>query len=499
MATVLNVPSTEDFTGYQNLVAKQGEHLAPMVTWAGKECINTDGMTGALSYVLKKIAPPPGHYVGGLLSTCQTGMGTIKDKIATVDKELRTEDEKNAADLKKIFPDQISGLGNATALLPTVTSEAANFTDEAVVLKEPTETETDPTSQVSAPTLSGTAKGLARKNAWNKTKDKASDAKDSVANKFKSKDKDSEKGGKESDNEDSSDSDSSSDSGSKKSKLDEFSTEYIKSWTSYLDTKMTGAGQILWLAEKGYKMVTGHSLIDTAFKPIVGDWDRLIYLHDAYDTLGEGCYTVAGTLRKASWKIGSEWKGDTATAFDIYMFRWTMGIGGIGDLAKTIAKAYKEAHDVLLKLIGKAVDALGKLIDSGIKKLAEKIAEMLAGDAIIETVGLGPEDPVADVVAAGFSAEKMYKIYRIVRTIVSDVMEIIQIYSEIKTTMEKLNTDIEKAYNTLTHGNWPSVGSLVSEVESKGFDFEKSGSTNGGSGSWDAAAGIARIALLPSS
>src|SRR6266568_6574450 len=138
------------------------------------------------------------------------------------------------------------------------------------------------------------------------------------------------------------------------------------------------------------------------------------------------------------------------------MFRWTMGIGGSGDAAKLIAKAYKEAHDLLLKLIGKAVDKLSELIDTGIKKLAEKIAEMLAGDAIIETVGLGPEDPVADVVAAGYSAEKMYQIYKIVRTIVSDVIAIVEIYKEIKSGIEKLKTDVETVIHSMTSGGWPS-------------------------------------------
>ncbi|WP_067886205.1 hypothetical protein [Nocardia vaccinii] len=473
MATVLNVPSTEDFTGYQGLVAKQGEHLAPMVTWAGKECMDTDGLTGVLSVLVKPIVPTPANYIGAKLSQCQRGMGAVKDKIATVDRELRAEDDKNATDLKKIFPDQISGFPDIGSL-PTISSEAADFTDEDVVLKEPTEVETTPTSQVSEPTIKKSIKSLRKKNK------KA--AKEAAKNR---------------DGDGSSSDDDSTDAGNSKSGLGALAEEHISNWTKYLDAKMTGSGQVLWLAEKGYKMVTGHSLIDTAFKPIAGDWDRLIYLHDAYDTLGDGCYTVAGTLRKASWKIGSEWKGDTATAFDSYMFRWTMGIGGVGDLAKLVAKAYKEAHDLLLKLIGKLVDKLSDMIDTGIKKLAVKIAEMLAGDAIIETVGLGPEDPVADVVAVAYSAEKMYEIYKLVRTVVNDVIAVVEIYKEIKTAIEKLRTDIDTAVNSLTHGSWPSVGSVVADVETKGFDFEKSGSSSSGSGSWDAAAGVGRLALLP--
>ena len=78
-----------------------------------------------------------------------------------------------------------------------------------------------------------------------------------------------------------------------------------------LSKQVTGAGSDVWIADKAFKMITGHSFIDLLLKPLLGDWDRLMYLHDAYDTLGDACYTVAGTLRKGSWKIGSEWQGDT--------------------------------------------------------------------------------------------------------------------------------------------------------------------------------------------
>ncbi|MQY19043.1 hypothetical protein [Nocardia macrotermitis] len=473
MATVLNVPPTEDFTGYQGLVAKQAEHFASMVTWAGNECVNTTGMDGIILSLAKPLVPPPAHYVSGLLSKCQTGMGTIKDKIATVDKELRTQDESNATDLKNVFPDQISGLGSNVSL-PTLSSETTNFDDEAVTLKEPTETESSPTSQVSAPKLKSSVISLHKKNKKNKNSKDSKDSEDS-------KDSDS--------SDDSSDGDSS-DSSSSSSYLSSLAGEHIKKYTEYLEKKKSGSGTVIWLAEKGYKMVTGHSLIDAIFKPIVGDWDRLSYLHDAYDTLGDGCYTVAGTLRKASWKIGSEWKGDTASAFDIYMFRWTMGIGGIGDLAKVIAKAYKTAHDELLKLIGKLVDKIGDLIDKGITTLAAKIAKMLAVDAAIEVVGGGPEDPLADIAVLAYDAKQMYEIYKLVREVVKDVITIVELYNKIKTVIETLKSSVEKAYSSFS-GPMPTVGSVISDVETKGFDFEKSGS-------WNSTTGVARIAILPS-
>jgi|GEM_PF-3099420 len=481
MATVINVPSTEDFNGYQNLVAKQSEHFSPMMTWAGMECSDTDGLDGVLT-LAKKAVPPAAHFISDKLSRCQRGMGLIKDKIAAVDSELRTEDEKNAAALRNLFPGEISGTPDIGAL-PKFSNGAANFQDEEVSLKEPANSNTSPTFS---------------DGGWG----------DSVANWINGEKKDKDKS-KDKDKGDGKDGDESSKKSSLKDKAKDGTKNYmsgkahdkIENQKKTIRENFNGAGREIWVADKAYKMVTGHSFIDQIFKPLMGDWDRLIYLHDAYDTLGDGCYTVTGTLRKASWKIGSEWKGDTATAFDSYLFRWTMGIGGVGDAAKVIALAFKECHDIVLKLVASVVNAVGRLIDNAIRNLAKQAAEMIAGDAVIETVGLGPEDPVADAVAGVFTAEKMLKVYQAVHLVVSGVAEIIKLYKEIKSAAEKLTKDIEKAYNSISQGGWPSVGSVVADVESKGFDFERSGSSSsggsGGGGDWVALAGVARIGVLP--
>ncbi|MET9383156.1 hypothetical protein ABZY09_19295 [Streptomyces sp. NPDC002928] len=49
-----------------------------------------------------------------------------------------------------------------------------------------------------------------------------------------------------------------------------------------------------------------------------GEYGRLLYLHDAYEALG-----------------------DAATNFESYLFQWTVGMGGVGDAAKETAKVYK--------------------------------------------------------------------------------------------------------------------------------------------------------------
>ncbi|RAG85423.1 hypothetical protein DN069_11640 [Streptacidiphilus pinicola] len=244
------------------------------------------------------------------------------------------------------------------------------------------------------------------------------------------------------------------------------------------------------MANHLFQWCTGESLYDLIVTPILGEFGRLRYLADAYDELGDGLYTVAGTLRKASWKLGSEWKGDTASAFDQYLFMWTMGIGGIGDAAKDVSKAFKIGYDTMIPLARAAVKAIIDLVEKEIKDLAEQAGEMLAGDAAVEAVGGGPEDPVADVVAVGFSIYKLYKIYKIVRAIINSIGIIITTFHAIEAAVKDIEKAVQSIWSAIT-APMPSIGSLIDQVEQRGFDFEK----NGG---WSPVLGAGRIAMLPS-
>jgi uncharacterized protein YukE len=242
------------------------------------------------------------------------------------------------------------------------------------------------------------------------------------------------------------------------------------------------------MADSLFRYCTGQSIEDLLFKPLTGDWGRLKYLYKVYDALGDGCYTVAGTLRKGSWKLGSEWQGQAATAFDSYLFQWTMGIGGIGDAAKVAAKACKDAYDVIISLVFAANAAITHLIEHEIKALAKKAAELGEGDAAIEGAGLGPEDPLADIGAGIFSAWKLYQIYEIVRDIVNEITLIVAYYEKIKDAVKALHEGLDKVRSFLAQPL--NIGSLVNQVEQRGFEFEKDGG-------WNPEFGAARIGMLP--
>jgi uncharacterized protein YukE len=244
-------------------------------------------------------------------------------------------------------------------------------------------------------------------------------------------------------------------------------------------------------AEKVFKFLTGQSLVDLLVTPLVGEYGRLRYLEDAYDQLAEGVYTVAGTLRKGSWRLGSEWSGEAATAYDEYLFRWTMGIGGIGDAAKLAAKVYHDGYDAIVALVFTALREINQLIKEELKDLEERAAKMAAGDAAIEAVGLGPEDPLADVGAGIWSAYQMYKIYQDVKKVISVINAIEKTFELIKKAVETIRTDVQKVIAFMQSPmTLPTVGSLINDVEQRGFEFEK----NGG---WSPTVGAARIGMLP--
>lgn len=247
-----------------------------------------------------------------------------------------------------------------------------------------------------------------------------------------------------------------------------------------------GAG-ILHYANSIFQFFTGQSLIAILLRPLDGNYGRLKFLSDSYAQLADGTYTVTGTMRKGSVRLGGEWQGAAAANFDSWMFRWSMGSGGIGDAATEVAKAYHDAYYTICALVQEALRAIVALINNELKQLVETVG----GDAAIEAAGLGPEDPAADIVAGIWT---MYKIFKIISAIISAINAIEAIYRKISAEVHKLEQDAHKVI-ALFSGPMPNVSllehDLINQVEQRGYEFE----TNS---RWNPALGAARIALLPS-
>lgn len=244
-------------------------------------------------------------------------------------------------------------------------------------------------------------------------------------------------------------------------------------------------GNLLRMGDNIFKFFTGQSLVEILLDPIFGDYGRIKYLSDAYGQLSDGTYTVTGTIRKGSVHLAGEWQGSAATAFDSLMFRWSMGSGGIGDAAEVASHVYHDAYVTIVGLVQAALRAITALVNSEVKQLVETAL----GDAAIEAAGGGPEDPVADIVAGFWT---IYKIIRIISGIISAIKVIEAIFHEISQAVDKFKQDIQAVEAFLRQpGPLINVGSLISQFEQRGFEFEKDSG-------WDPKLGAARIALLPS-
>lgn len=256
-----------------------------------------------------------------------------------------------------------------------------------------------------------------------------------------------------------------------------------------ISTKLIG-GELAG-AEKVFKFLTGQSLVELLLKPLVGNFGRLKYLQESYEQLQEATYTVAGNLRKGTWKLGAEWNGDAASAFDSYMFRWHMGAGGIGDAAKVCAGAFRDGYVAVTGLVWVALAAINKLMEEGVKKLAEEAGQMAAGDAAIEAVGLGPEDPLADIGAGVLTAWKLYQIYKTVRLIITAITTIEEVYKKIEQAVQGIVQGIQAAKGFFT-SPMPSVADIKNDAEQRAVEVEKDPG-------WNSTAGAVRIGLLPAS
>jgi hypothetical protein len=237
----------------------------------------------------------------------------------------------------------------------------------------------------------------------------------------------------------------------------------------------------LALAEKAFRLFTGQDLMALLIHPLTGDYGRLKYLHDAYAEMAAGAYTVAATIRKGAWGLADDWTGDAAVGFDSYLFRWGMGIGGIGDGAALMAKAYGDCFAAVMPLVESALTAINMLI----KKELRELAALVAGDAAAALFG-GPLNPIADLVAL---ANTCFRIYETIRLVLEGIHSIRNIYTQISKVITETHDAVDKI---LHYASQPlqSLKELIDHLEERGFSFETYKI-------WNPALGVARMTMLP--
>ena len=429
MSGGFTVPPKADFDAFAALLDQQSDHFRQLTQWAGKECTDAHDLNGLLVLPVMELAPRIAAFFTQKLTVCQAGMTGVAGKARSTSQAYLDAERTNGSNFADIhtqaFGQALRGfpdLGKVPGL-----AHLGDFDDADVVLKEP-----DPAGDDTAKNISYQLMLLG----------------------------------------------AGTDPGAKG----------IQATALPSTTRGIGnfSGELLGMGDKLYRYFTGQSLVALLFDPLVGNYGRLKYLHEAYDQLSDGIYTVTGTIRKGSVRLGGQWQGDTATAFDSLMFGWSMGSGGIGDAARIVSDAYRDGYYAVCLLVQVALQAITRLVNDEVKQLVETAA----GDAAIEAVGGGPEDPVADVVAAVWT---VYKIYKIINRIVTAVEEIMKIYEDIKRAVHKIEQDVPGVIAAFQAPlDLPgTIHSLVDDVEQRGFEFEQSGG-------WSPALGVTRIAMLPS-
>jgi uncharacterized protein YukE len=434
MTDKLKVPPKGDFDGYAGLMDKQSGHFKELDNWVSAHCHDASDLDGLLVLPIKELAPQIASAFSAKLSQCATGMSGVAGKARETGTDYTTHEQITAQSFAGIYGTPLPAFPDI-GVVPGL-QHLGDFTDEDPGLKA---SSLDPAGDVTAKNIE-TQLALLGFGA-----DPGSNAVQKAAG------------------------------------LKTF-TPNVKGMQKVGNL----SGKILGMADGLFKHFTGHSLVELLFDPITGNYGRLKYLQEAYDQLGDGIYTVTGTCRKGSVRLGGEWTGDAATAFDSLLFRWTMGSGGIGDAAKVVSNVFRDGYYTVCALVQAALQAITRLINNELKHLVET-AE---GDAAITTVGGGPEDPVTDVIAGIWTA---WKIYKIIKGIVSAIKAIHSIYENIKKAVSKIVSDVQAVIKSFSEpfDIQGQINSLLDQERQKGFAFEKTGG-------WDPKLGAARIAMLPS-
>jgi uncharacterized protein YukE len=438
MTDRLKVPPGKDFTSYAGLMDKQASHFKALNSWVGAHCHDASDLDGLLVLPVQQLAPTIAAAFSGKLTQCGSGMTGIAGKARETSGDYAGNEHATIHSFAGIYGKPLPAFPDL-GVVPGM-EHLGDFTDEDPGLKAGS---LDDAGDITAKniktqlTLLGFG-GDPGSNAVQKSLGLTS------------------------------------------------TSPTVKGRT--IGPKGLGnmSGKLLGMADTLFKHFTGQSLVELLFDPITGNYGRLKYLQEAYDQLGDGIYTVTGTMRKGSVRLGGEWTGDAAVAFDSLMFRWSMGSGGIGDAAKVVAGVFKDGYDTICVLVQAALQAITRLINNELKHLVET-AE---GDAAIEAVGGGPEDPVADIVAGLWTA---YKLYKIVKGIISAIEAIHKIYDNIKTAVGKIESDVHAVIKSFSEplDIKGQINSLLDQERQKGFEFEKTGG-------WNTKLGAARIAVLPS-
>lgn len=247
-------------------------------------------------------------------------------------------------------------------------------------------------------------------------------------------------------------------------------------------------GGVLGTFADAFEFVFGWDPLQELVEPLVGRFGRLAWLSTAYVNMGDAVYRVAWNLREGTYIVAPHFNGQAGSAFEILMFRWHMGLGGLGDAYHVVSTLLAEASRVIGELVSWALDKLYGII--------EWLAAKLAGVGLVKTVGVALWNIVTefDLTAA----------YDEVREIYDDVMGLKDKIGEIKDACETLKENLTEVWTTIEEvagvasdprqAMEDAIEDEVADLASREVQIEQMGV---GAAQWPAEVGVVRVGMLP--
>lgn len=244
-----------------------------------------------------------------------------------------------------------------------------------------------------------------------------------------------------------------------------------------------------------------HTLVSQLIIPIVGDYSRLYWLKEAYDSLGNGAYSLAENIRRGTIQIGERWDGAAATNFEYHMFEWHQGAGGLGDLFELAAQAFEWIYDQVIHAVNKILDQIQDLIYKRFPPIREVLDRNPGSyDAIAcaprTSEGVRSVDP--DVMSKddlNLFMKRMQEASKFVNDVKKKIQELQKLYEEGKKKIGEIWTAIGQASKD-------PVGYVADTIHTKMQDrlvnFERPKDGKFDANQWNPAAGVWRVTMLPS-
>jgi uncharacterized protein YukE len=247
--------------------------------------------------------------------------------------------------------------------------------------------------------------------------------------------------------------------------------------------------------EQMWKTITGESLLERLIKPITGNLGRLNYLSQGYQTVSYATYDIAGNLRSGTLVMAPKWDGPAGKAFEFYMFKWHMGIGGLGDVFQIVSTGFADLFHAAWGAIKEILDLINRLIDQFLKRLFDKYGGRNPLDPRVCT----PENPDGTVDATELRETLLIisRAMKLIRQIEAKINELREAFENFKAKLAGWRDQLTQATDTARQIAADPVGWTMKTLDEKTAYHRKVVIERNQGPGWNPELGAWRVGLLP--